>query len=328
MRGIFVLAEHRRGELRDITLEMLSKGRELAKKIDAELVAVLLGHDTENFAKELSTQVGKVLVVNDIRLKDFNAEVYQRVLSSLIMKYKPLLTLIGHTSFGVDLAPALAVELVIPLATDCIDLGFEDRRLFVTRQMYGGKVNVHVSLHEAESYLVTVRQAAFKAEKGEPLGGEIIRVESPLSGNLETKRLIEYVEPPVGEVDITKAEVIVSVGRGIKDEKNLPLFKELAQALKGEIGCSRPIVDKGWLPKDRQVGFSGKTVKPKVYIAIGISGAFQHTFGMKNSELIVAINKDQKAPIFRVADYGIVGDMFKVIPALTDKINELKQSAS
>lgn len=327
MKDVFVLAEHRRGELRDISFEMLSKGRMLAEKIDADLTAVILGHDIDSFAEELADLVRKVLVVDDKRLMNFNAEAYQRVLSNLIMEYRPLLTLIGHTSFGVDLAPALAVELGLPLAPDCIDLNFEEGRLFVTRQMYGGKVNVFASLPEAESYLLTVRPATFKAEKIEPPGGEIVEIDSPL-GIIETKRFIEYVEPPAGEVDIAEADIIVSVGRGIKEEKNLPLVKELAEAMKGEMGCSRPIVDKHWLPKDRQVGSSGKTVKPKLYVAIGISGAFQHVMGMKSSGLIVAINRDPKAPIFRVADYGIVGDLFKMVPALTNKINKLKESVN
>ena len=144
--------------------------------------------------------------------------------------------------------------------------------------------------------------------------------------DVEQKRFVEYVEPPPGEVDIAEADVLVSIGRGIKDEKNLPMIQELAGSLKGEVGCSRPIVDKDWLPKDRQVGSSGKTVKPKLYIAAGISGSFQHVMGMKGAGLIIAINKDPKAPIFRIADYGVVDDMFKILPALNQKIQELKQS--
>ena len=324
MRKIFVLAEHRMGELRDVTFEMLSKGRELAEKVNADLIAVLFGHDVRVFAERLADQTEEVLVVDDLRLENFNAEAYQRVLSSLITKHKPLLTLIGHTAFGVDLAPSLAVELDIPLATDCIDLDFEDGVLTVFRQMYGGKVNVKASLREAESYIITIRPATFEVKKVEPLGSKIVDVASPLKEYIEYKKFIEYVEPAVGEVDVTAADVIVSIGRGIKDAKNIPMVQELAEALGGVLACSRPIVDKEWLPKDRQVGTSGKTVKPKLYIAIGISGAFQHVTGMKGSDLIIVINRDPKAPIFSVADYGVVDDLFKVVPALKNKTYEIK----
>ena len=324
MKDIFVLAEHRLGELRDITFEMLTKGRELTEKLDARLTTVLLGSNVKGFAQILANQAEKVLVVNDERLRNFNAEAYQQVLSDLIMEYRPLITMIGHTSFGVDLAPALAVELDVPLVTDCIDLNYEGKQLIFTRQMYGGKVNVDVTVRNAESCIVTIRPAEFEALGIEDMDGEIIEVDSLSLEDIEIKRFIEYVEPAPGEVNIVEADIIVSVGRGIRDENNLKIIKEFAEALGGEVGCSRPIVDKGWLPKSRQVGSSGKTVKPKLYIAIGISGAFQHILGMKNSDSIIAINKDPKAPIFAVSDYGVVEDLFNVIPALTKKINELK----
>jgi electron transfer flavoprotein alpha subunit len=323
MKEIFILAEHRRGEIRDITFEMLTKGKELAEKTNMELAVVLLGKDVKEHAKTLSQHAKKVLLIEDEKLENFNSESYQKVLSHLIKERKPLLTLIGHTSFGMDLAPSLAASLNIPLATDCIDLEIEDSALMVTRQMYGGKVNVKARLRQAESYLVTVRQATFPAEKAS-MNGEIIEIPSPLSEEAANKRFIEYVLPPPGGVDITAAEVLVGIGRGIKDESNLPLVEDLAKALGGVLACSRPIVDKGWLPNDRQVGTSGKTVKPKLYIALGISGAFQHVLGMKNSDLIIAVNKDPNAPIFSVADYGIVEDLFKIVPSLKDKIYELK----
>jgi len=323
MAEIFVLAEHRRGQIRDITFEMLTKGKELAEKTNTGLTAVLLGKDVKEHAKTLSEYAKKVLVVEDARLKNFNSESYQKVLSHLINERKPLLTMIGHTSFGVDLAPSLAAALKLPLATDCIDLEFESETLAVTRQMYGGKVNVKATVRRSESYVATVRQAAFEAQKL-AVNGEITEVASPLSQEITEKRFIEYVLPPPGGVDITAAEVLVGVGRGIKDESNMPIVEELAKTIGGVLACSRPIVDKGWLPTDRQVGSSGKTVKPKLYIALGISGAFQHVLGMKNSDLIIAINKDPNAPIFNFSDYGIVDDLFKIAPALKDKIQELK----
>lgn len=325
MTELFVLAEQRRGELRDITFEMLTKGRELSQKIDADLTAVLLGHNVKEFAKKLADHAKKVLTVDDARLEDFNAEAYQKVLSHLVSERKPLLTLIGHTSFGIDLAPSLATELNVPLATDCINVDFEERKPIVVRQVYGGKVNVRASLRTSESYIVTLRPATFEAQEDEALGGEIIEIPSPLEEDILYKKFVEYYEPPAGEVDITAADILVSVGRGIKDTENMPIVEKLAEALGGALACSRPIVDKGWLPSDRQVGTSGKTVKPKLYLAVGISGAFQHVSGMKNADLIIAINKDSKAPIFRAADYGVVEDLFKVVPPLTNKILEEKK---
>jgi len=323
MTEILVLAEHRQGQIRDITFEMLTKGKELAEKTNSDLTAVLLGKEVKEQAETLSQYAKKVLLVEDAKLENFNSEAYHKVLSNLINEHKPLLTMIGHTSFGVDLAPSLAAALKLPLATDCIELEFEGETLVITRQMYGGKVNVKATVHQAESYIVTVRQAAFTAQKP-ALNGEITETPSPLSEEITGKRFIEYALPPPGGVDITAADVLIGIGRGIKDESNMPMVEELAKAFGGVLACSRPIVDKGWLPTDRQVGTSGKTVKPKLYIALGISGAFQHVLGMKNSDIIIAVNKDSNAPIFSFADYGVVEDLFKIVPPLKSKIYELK----
>lgn len=323
MTEILVLAEHRRGEVRDITLEMLTKGRELAKESKMGLTAVLLGKGVEDHAKTLSEYAEKVLLVEDVKLENFNSETYKKALTSLIDERRPLLIMMGHTSFGVDLAPRLAASLRLPLATDCIDLALEGETFTVTRQMYGGKVNVKARLRKAEGYIVTIRQAAFEPEKS-ATKGKIERRPCPFEEEISEKRFVEYVLPPPGGVDITAADKLVGVGRGIKDEGNLAVVEDLAKSLGGVLACSRPIVDKGWLPNDRQVGTSGKTVKPKLYIALGISGAFQHVIGMKNSDLIIAVNKDPKAPIFNFADYGIVEDLFKIVPSLKDKVSELK----
>lgn len=330
MAEILVLAEHRQGQLRDITFEMLTKAREIAEKTNASLAAVLLGKNVKEHAKTLAEHSPKVLLVEDDRLENFNSDAYQKVLVHLITQRKPILTIIGHTSYGVELAPRLAVALNIPLATDCIDFGFEGGAFTVTRQMYGGKVNVKAVLRRSESYMVTVRQAAFQAQKpSAPINGQIEEIPSPLTEEITSKRFLEYILPPPGGVDITAADVLVGIGRGIKDQSNIPMVEELAKSLGGVLACSRPIVDKGWLPSDRQVGTSGKTVKPKLYLALGISGAFQHVLGMKNSDLIIAVNKDPKAPIFSFSDYGVVEDLFKIVPALKNKINELKaQKAS
>jgi len=325
MVEIFVLAEHRQGQIRDITYEMLTKAHEIAGKNNAETTAIILGKDVKDKAAALAEYAQKVIVIQDPKLENFNSEAYQKVLVHLIKEHKPILTMVGHTSYGIELAPRLAAALQTPLATDCIDLTIENNTLHITRQMYGGKVNANAVLAKAESYMVTVRQAAFTAQKPEPpVNGQILEKPSPLTEEPTTKRFIEYVLPPPGGVDITEAEKLVAIGRGIKDQANMSIIEELANTLGAAVGCSRPIVDKGWLPNDRQVGSSGKTVKPKLYIAIGISGAFQHVLGMKNSDLIIAINKDPNAPIFNFSDYGIVEDLFKIVPALKNKISELK----
>ncbi len=317
--SIFVLVEHRQGEIRDITFEMLSKCKEISKT-----TAVLLGNDVEQFLDSLKGYADTIMVVKDEKLEYFNSKTYQMVLSHLINEYKPLLTLIGHTSYGIDLAPGLAIKLQTSLATDCADFFLEDGQLRIVRQMYGGKVDAKATLKKSDSYLITIRPASFESKEPESEASEVINLESPLKEEPIGKRFVKYVEPEISDVDITASDILVSIGRGIKEDKNLPVIEELATALGATISCSRPIVDKGWLDKGRQVGTSGKTVKPKLYLALGISGAFQHAAGMKDSELVVAINKDANAPIFNVSDFGIVDDLFKVVPELTQKINEMK----
>lgn len=309
--------------MRDITYEMLSKGREVAEKTGARLTAAILGKNVRELAKPLADWASTVVLVEDQKLENFNSEAYKKVLSKLIVERKPSLVTMGHTSYGIDLAPRLAAALNLPLATDCIDFSFEGEAFTVTRQMFGGKVNVMANVRKAETYMVTIRQAAFGAAKpAPPVNGQITEVQSPLAEEISDKRFIQYILPPPGGVDVTAAEKLVGVGRGIKDAANLPAMEELAKTLGGVLSCSRPVVDKGWLPSDRQVGTSGKTVKPKLYLALGISGAFQHILGMKSSDLIIAVNKDPKAPIFSFAHYGVVEDLFKIVPPLKNKINE------
>jgi electron transfer flavoprotein alpha subunit len=319
MGEIFVVVEHRQGKIRDITYEMLQAGETLASQQGASSTAVLLGHHAKNFAEELALRTSKVLVVEDAQLEHFNSILYQKVLSSLIAKYQPFLTLIGHTAFGMDLAPSLSVEMGFPLVTDCIGLSFEGNRLKAVRSIYGGKVNANVSLKESKGYIATVRPGCFNPGPPAEKKGGIVMESSLLQGAIDLKKFIEYIEAPITGEDITQAEIIVSVGQGIGGPEHIPMIEEVAKNLGGVIACSRPVVDRNWLPKDRQVGISGKTVKPKVYIAIGISGAFQHITAMQGSETIIAINKDPRAPIFGVADYGIVDDFQNVIPILKEK---------
>jgi electron transfer flavoprotein alpha subunit len=324
MSEIFVLVEHRQGKVRDITYEMLQAGETLASKQGASSTAVLLGHNVKNFAQDLATKASKVLVVEDAQLEHFNSIFYQKVLSSLITKYQPPLTLMGHSAFGMDLAPSLSVEMGFPLVTDCIGLSFEKSRLRAVRSIYGGKVNANVSVRESKGYVATVRPGCFNPGPPAERKGGIVMEPSPLQGTIDVKRFIEYIEAPITGEDITQAEIIVSVGQGIGGPENIPMIEEVAKSLGGVIACSRPVVDRNWLPKERQVGISGKTVKPKIYIAIGISGAFQHVTAMQGSETIIAINKDPRAPIFGVADYGIVDDFQNVIPILKEKAKGMK----
>jgi len=326
MKEIIVLAEHRRGELRDVTWEMLSKGRQLAESMGAEVGAALLGNGVNPLAEALKPKAHRVFLIEDQRLAAYNSETYEKVLTQLITERKPLLTLIGHTSMGMDFAPGLAAHLKMPLATDCIGIDVTGEAFSLTRQLYGGKANATVSFLKKGPYMVTVRSGAFPVSEKGALPGEMVKLPSPLTDEGLAKRFLQYVEAAVGEVDITQADILVSVGRGIKEAQNIPMVKEFADAIGATLSCSRPVVDKKWLPKDRQVGTSGKTVKPKVYVAIGISGAFQHIAGMKGAGTVIAINKDPKAPIFGVATYGIVGDLFKIVPVLKDKVKERRKS--
>jgi electron transfer flavoprotein alpha subunit len=319
MGNVFVLVEHRQGKIRDITYEMLGLGDKIATSQGATLTAVLLGKGVNSFAGDLATRAPKVLVVEDDQLENFNSLCYQKVLSSLIPKYQPLLALIGHTAFGMDLAPSLSVEIGFPIVTDCVGLSVGDGRVKATRSIYGGKVNANISLKESKGYVATIRPGTFSPKiPGDKKGGIIVE-HSPLKETADAKRFLKYIEAPVTGEDITQAEIIIAVGQGIGGPEHIPMIEEVAKNLGGVIACSRPVVDRNWLPKERQVGISGKTVKPKVYIAVGISGAFQHVTAMQGSETIIAINKDPRAPIFGVADYGIVDDFQNVIPILKEK---------
>jgi electron transfer flavoprotein alpha subunit len=325
MGPILILVEHRRGVIRDVTYELLTCGRRLAEKHNTTVTAVILGHNTQTFVEKIKTQAHRVLVVDSEVYKNFNTEVYQMTLSELIQNEKPAVTLMAHTAFGYDLCPSLATQLGMPFQTDCLDLEFTNNTVRVTRQVYDGKLDAHVLLREHTSYIVALRSGCFSPEEAS-LNAEVNTVDAPVTVQPDYRKFIEYVEAAVGDVDITKADIVISVGRGIKEQANIPIVEEFADAVGGVLACSRPVVDAGWLPKERQVGSSGKTVKPKLYIALGISGAFQHLVGMKGADTIIAVNKDANAPIFNEADYGIVDDLFKVVPSLKSKILEMKQA--
>jgi len=315
---VFAVAEHRRGELNPVSIELLNLANSI--KGDGTSEAVVIGSDVSAFAEELARYADKVWKIEDESLAEYNPELYVDVLMQLFSKEKPDVVLVGNTATGSEFAPYLASKLNAPVVTDAVGVDVSNG-VKVSRYIFQGKLLVDVLLREAETYVITIRQGVFKEEQ--EASGEIVDA-GIKPGVTPARQFVGFVEPEVGEVDISQADIVVSVGRGIEDASNIELAEELASLLGGVVAGSRPVIDNGWLPKDRQVGISGKTVKPKLYLALGISGAFQHIMGMKDSELIIAINKDPEAPIFGVAHYGIVGDIFEIVPELVEKLKEVK----
>ena len=313
---ILAVAEHRRDELRDVSLEVLFAGRELADALGTDLHATVVGGDVDAFADELNREgVDAVHTVD--HGEEFNHDVSVQALEQLVDDLTPEVVLTPHTVNGLDSAPALASRVDYPLVTDAVALAVEDDTLAVDREMYGSKVETTLEL-PAERALVTVRPSEWPQAEG--VGdAEIQPFDATIDESAVRSTVTGFEEVAGGDVDISEADVLVSVGRGIGEEENLDIIHTLAEALDATVSASRPIVDNGWLPKNRQVGQSGKVVTPDVYIAIGISGAVQHVAGMKGAETIIAINNDPSAPIFDIADYGIVGDLFDVVPALTEQ---------
>lgn len=320
MGDIFGVIEHRNGTLQDISFEILTKGYELCQEHGHTLSAILLGAGDEVFVDDLLQRADKVIAVQDERLRYFDVELYSAVLCGLMEEVHPVLTLLGNTSWGMDLAPSVSIKSGLPIATDCVDILLEDGRPTVIRQIYGGKLCARVSFRESAGYLITVSPGAFPARDLAPLQGELIKKTPPTDLPESRKQFVEYVDTAAGELDISQADLLVSIGRGIGGEENIPIMKDLAELLGGVLSCSRPVVDKKWLPSYHQVGSSGKSVKPKVYLALGISGASQHLAGITGAGTVIAVNKDPKAPIFRVADYGVVGDLIDIVHALKAKL--------
>ncbi|RLM76506.1 electron transfer flavoprotein subunit alpha/FixB family protein [Halorubrum sp. Atlit-26R] len=313
MMSVLVAAEHRRGALRDVTYEAITAGRELADARGGDLHVAVIGGDVDGFAEELNREgVDAVHAVEDGEEFDHNA--YQAAVSTLADRVDAGAVVLPNSVNGLDYAPALAEDLGAPIVTDAVGIAYDDG-LTVTREMYGSKVETTVDV-AGDRFVLTVRGGEWPPAEG--VGDatvEAAEVDIPESG----ARVTGFEEVGGGDVDIADADVLVSVGRGIEEEENLELVEELADALGATLSASRPIVDNGWLPKNRQVGQSGKVVTPDVYIAVGISGAVQHVAGMKGSDTIIAINTDPNAPIFDIADYGIVGDLFDVVPELIDE---------
>ncbi len=318
MSDVLAVVDHRRGQLRDVSYELISAGAALAEAMDGTLALAVISGNVEQFAATLDREGVDTIYTVD-HGEEFNHDVYVQSIEALYDELTPTALLMPNSVNGLDYAPAIAERLGMPLVTDAIDLSY-DEILTVTREMYGSKVETTVTVSE-EPFAVTVRGSEWAKAEGNG-GATIEPFEVSIDESAMRSTVTGFEEVGGGDVDITDADVLVSVGRGIEEEENIELVERLADALGATLSSSRPIVDNGWLPKNRQVGQSGKVVTPEVYIAIGISGAVQHVAGMKGSETIVAINTDPDAPIFDIADYGIIGDLFDVVPALIEEFDE------
>jgi electron transfer flavoprotein alpha subunit/NAD-dependent dihydropyrimidine dehydrogenase PreA subunit len=323
-QGVWVFAEQKKGKIQSVTYELLGEGRKLADQRGVELAAVLIGDDLEAEARELFIRgADKVYLAESERLADFLDEPYSRILSRLIREHKPEIVLTGATAIGRSLIPRVAAEIKTGLTADCTELAIDEERglLLQTRPAFGGNIMATIICEDYRPQMATVRYKVMKEADADPeRSGEIIRVEVTPDELISRTRFLESVEELEYAVNITEADIIVSGGRGMKGPENYAILQELAGLLDGAVGASRAAVDADWIPYSHQVGQTGKTVQPKVYIACGISGAIQHLVGMQSSEIIIAINKDPDAPIFSVATYGMVGDLFEIVPALIKRL--------
>lgn len=325
-RQVFAYIIHKDGVADETALELVAAAGKL--DTDASITAVVAGAAAELDAvcNEVASSYADVWKIDDEVLTYVNAEVLRGMLVRILPKDG--IVLVPHEHFGMDLAPGLSVKLDAAYLPDAIDFeGIDDGMLKVVREEYSGQVSTHVLCNISQGAVITVRPGSFKPDETKSANGQVVdKTAEALEGDLpgSARRYLEVVEAEIGDVDITKSDILVSVGRGIEDEENLEIIFELAEAMGGDVSCSRPIVDAKWLEKSRQVGTSGQTVKPKVYMALGISGTFQHLGGIKGAPFIVAVNKNPKAPIFQIADVGVVDDMIDFIPKLTDRINEIK----
>ena len=314
MSDVLAVAEHRGGELRDVSLEVISAGRELTEETGGELHLVVVGNGAERLAEDLN-RVGVDVVHAFDDGTEFNHDVSTQVIEQLAAAIDPRYILIPHSVNGLDYAPAVATRLQLPILSDAVALALDDG-LTVTREEYGGKVETTLAV--ADRAVLTIRPTEWPVT--EEVGDASIEpFEATIDESAIRSSVNGFEEATGGDVDITESDFLISIGRGIEEEENLPLITELVEVTGATLSSSRPIVDNGWLPKNRQVGQSGKVVTPSVYVAIGISGAVQHVAGMKGADTIIAINTDPAAPIFDIADYGIVGDLFEVVPALIEE---------
>lgn len=323
-KNIWVFAEQREGKLMNVSLELLGEGKKLAKKLNQELCAVLIGNDVRKLSEELiKNGAQKIYLYDSNIINHYNTEIYTKIISEMIEEYNPEIMLFGATHIGRDLAPRIAATVKTGLTADCtlLDIDEENGNLLQTRPAFGGNIMATIICPKHKPQMATVRPGVMKKNDiNENNKGEIIEYNTNVYKD-DFKTIIKKIVKQKKEfVDIQEADVIVSGGRGIGNKEGFDLLNKLAKELNGVLGASRAAVENGWLTHDYQVGQTGKTVKPKLYIACGISGAIQHIAGMQDSECIVAINKNDKAPIFKVADYGLVGDYKKIIPEIIKEI--------
>ena len=338
-KGVFVFAQQVDNKLNGIALELVGKGKDLAKDLGTEVTAVLIGSDVMGLTKELAEYgADRIIVVDDPELKEYRTEPYAHALAEVIKKYKPEIMLVGATAMGRDLGPRVSARIHTGLTADCTQLEIGDfpinpipgreqlhNQLLMTRPAFGGNTIATIACPNFRPQMATVRPGVMqKAERVEGAQAVIEEFNPGFVPNNKYVEILDIVKAVSDVEDIMDAKILVSGGRGVGSAENFKLLDDLAEALGGTVSCSRAVVDAGWKSKDLQVGQTGKTVRPHVYFAIGISGAIQHLAGMEESDIIIAINKDETAPIFDVADYGIVGDLNKILPALTEKIKEAK----
>ena len=342
-KGVFVFAQQVDNKLNGIALELVGKGKDLAKDLGTEVTAVLIGSDVMGLTKELAEYgADRIIVVDDPELKEYRTEPYAHALAEVIKKYKPEIMLVGATAIGRDLGPRVSARIHTGLTADCTQLEIGDfpinpipgreqlhNQLLMTRPAFGGNTIATIACPNFRPQMATVRPGVMqKAERVEGAQAVIEEFNPGFVPNNKYVEILDIVKAVSDVEDIMDAKILVSGGRGVGSAENFKLLDDLAEALGGTVSCSRAVVDAGWKSKDLQVGQTGKTVRPHVYFAIGISGAIQHLAGMEESDIIIAINKDETAPIFDVADYGIVGDLNKILPALTEKIKEAKAAAA
>ena len=326
-KGVWVFAEQHKGSVATVALELLGEGRKLADKKKTKLSAIFIGHGITDKAKELIAYGADIVyIADDPGLKDFNDDSYAAILMTLAKQHKPEIILAGATAIGRSFFPKVASALHTGLTADCtaLDIDTESGHLHQTRPAFGGNIMATIVSPNHRPQMATVRHKVMKpAPRNDSRTGDIVEVRYTHSGDLRT-RVIKTIEELTETVNICEADIIVAGGRGLGGAKNFQMIEELAKALGGAVAATRGAVDEGWIPYSHQVGQTGKTVCPKLYIACGISGAIQHVAGMQSSEVIVAINKDPDAPIFNVATYGIVGDVHEVVPIMIKKIRELR----
>ena len=341
-KGVFVFAQQVDNVISNIAYELIGKGKELAKDLGVEVTAVLVGSDVKGLADQLAEYgADKVIGVDDPELKEYRTEPYTHAIASVIKEFKPEIFLIGATAIGRDLGPRVCARIHTGLTADCTKLDIGDfpmnpvpgretkhNQLLMTRPAFGGNTIATIACPDFRPQMATVRPGVMqKAPKEAGKKAVVTEFNPGFTKNNKYVDILEVVKAVSNTVDIMDAKILVSGGRGVGSPENFKILDDLAEAIGGTVSCSRAVVDAGWKPKDLQVGQTGKTVRPNVYFAIGISGAIQHLAGMEESDIIVAINKDESAPIFDVADYGVVGDLNKIVPMLTEKIKEAKAAA-